>query len=353
MKNHNSEVVTIEGRRIGAEFPPYVIAEISGNHNGDINNAIDLITIAKDSGADAVKIQTYTPDTITIKSDRGEFKIKGGLWDGYTLYDLYEKAHTPWDWHETLFEHAKKIGITLFSSFSDDTAVDFLEGLGCPAYKIGSLEIVDLPLIRKAASTGKPLLISTGMSSKEEISEALEAAKSQGCVDIILLHCTSSYPSTYKEANLKRIIELQKMHNGVVGLSDHTLDNITSLVSIPFGSSVIEKHIVISKDKETVDSKFSIDPTQLKTLVNDVNKAWYSIGSSDFELTEGEGKTYKYRPSIYVIKDINKGDLIANDSIRIIRPGLGIKPKFYDKVVGMEANTDIVRGTPLSWDMIS
>ncbi|MBT4730338.1 pseudaminic acid synthase, partial [Candidatus Woesearchaeota archaeon] len=181
MKNHNSEVVTIEGRRIGVGFPPYVIAEISGNHNGDINNAIDLITIAKDSGADAVKIQTYTPDTITIKSDREEFKIEGGLWDGYTLYDLYEKAHTPWDWHETLFEHAKKIGITLFSSFSDDTAVDFLEGLGCPAYKIGSLEIVDLPLIRKAASTGKPLLISTGMSSKEEISEALEAAKSQGC----------------------------------------------------------------------------------------------------------------------------------------------------------------------------
>jgi pseudaminic acid synthase len=353
MKCHNSTKITIEGRNIGPDFPPYVIAEISGNHNGNIKNAIDLITIAKESGADAVKIQTYTPDTITMKSDREEFKIKGGLWDGYTLYDLYKKAHTPWSWHEVLFKYARKINITLFSSFSDDTAVDFLESLDCPAYKIGSSEIVDLPLIKKAASTGKPLLISTGMSSKEEIYEALEAANSQGCEDIILLHCTSSYPSTCKEANLKRITELKKMHNGVVGLSDHTLDNITSIVSIPFGSSVVEKHIVISKDKETVDSGFSIDSTQLKILVNDVNNAWNSIGSSDFKLTKGEQRSYKYRPSIYVIRDIHKGDLITSDCIRVIRPGFGIKPKFYDSVLNMKVNVDIVSGTPLSWDMIS
>jgi pseudaminic acid synthase len=350
--NNNFTIVTIEGRDIGSEFPPYVIAEISGNHNGDINNAIDLITIAKKSGADAVKIQTYTPNTITIKSDREEFKIKEGIWDGYTLYDLYEKAHTPWDWHKILFAHARKIGITLFSSFSDDTAVDFLEGFDCPAYKIGSLEIVDLPLIRKAASTGKPLLISTGMSSKEEIYEALEAAESQGCTDIILLHCTSAYPSTHKEANLKRIVELRKIHNGVVGLSDHTLDNITSLVSIPFGSSVIEKHIVISKDKKTVDSDFSIDPAQLRRLTKDVKKAWLSLGSDSFELTVKEKKVYRYRPSIYIIRNMNKGDLITKKCIRVVRPGSGLKPKHYDKVIGMKVNTDIVSGTPLSWSIV-
>ena len=351
--SNNSVSVKIEGRSIGKEFPPYVIAEISGNHNGKIGNAIDLISAAKAAGADAVKIQTYTPDTITIKSSREEFKIKGGLWDGYTLYDLYEKAHTPWEWHKTLFEHAKKIGITIFSSFSDDTAIDFLEELGCPAYKIGSSELVDLPLIRKAALTGKPLLISTGMALEEEIHEAIDAAKSNGCSEIILLHCTSSYPSIHKEANLKRIAKLQKIHNGVVGLSDHTLDNVTSLVSIPIGASVIEKHIIIAKNQDTVDSKFSIDALELETLVKDVNSAWYSLGSSKFKVTDGEQASYKYRPSIYVVKDINKGNLITDDCIRIIRPGLGIKPKFYDKVIGMEANIDIVSGTPLSWDMIS
>ena len=351
--NNKSVSVKIEGRSIGKDFPPYVIAEISGNHNGKIDNAIDLITSAKEAGADAVKIQTYTPDTITIKSERDEFKIKGGLWDGYKLYDLYEKAHTPWEWHKTLFEHAKNIGVTIFSSFSDDTAVDFLEELGCPAYKIGSAELIDLPLICKAASTGKPMLISTGMAIEEEIDEAVETARLNGCSEIILLHCTSAYPSTHKEANLKRIAELQKKFDSVVGLSDHTLDNVTSLVSIPIGASIIEKHIVLSKNEETVDSKFSIDVLELRDLIKDVNNAWLSLGLSNFKVTKGEQASYKYRPSIYVIKDLYIGDLISNDSIKIIRPGLGIKPKFYDKVIGMKVNTDIVRGTPLSWDMIS
>ena len=347
--------MNIAERGINSNTTPFIIAEMSGNHNQSIDKAFEIVDAAAKSGVHALKLQTYTADTMTLSIDSDEFCINDNdsLWSGNKLHDLYNKAHTPWDWHKPIMDRAKKLGMLCFSSPFDNTAVDFLEGLGCPAYKIGSLEIVDLPLIRKAASTGKPLLISTGMSSKEEISEALEAAKSQGCVDIILLHCTSSYPSTYKEANLKRIIELQKMHNGVVGLSDHTLDNITSLVSIPFGSSVIEKHIVYSKDKETVDSMFSIDSLQLKTLVSDVNNAWNSIGSSDFKITKGESTTYKYRPSIYTIKNINKGDLITNDCIRIIRPGLGIKPKYYDKVIGMKANVDIASGTPLSWSIIS
>jgi len=351
--NNKPVPVKIESRSIGSGFPPYVIAEISGNHNGKIDNAIKLISAAKLAGADAVKIQTYTPDTITIKSDREEFKINGGLWDGYTLYDLYEKAHTPWGWHDALFKHAKNVGITIFSSFSDSTAVDFLEELGCPAYKIGSSELIDLPLIRKAASTGKPMIISTGMALEEEIDEALEAAKSNGCSDIILLHCTSAYPSSHKEANLIRIFELQKKYNTVVGLSDHTLDNITSLVSIPIGASVIEKHIVLSKNEETVDSKFSIDVIELESLVKDVKNAWSSLGSNKFKVTDGEKASYKFRPSIYIIKDVTKGEVISNDCIRIIRPGLGIKPKFYEKIIGMVANIDIASGTPLSWDMIS
>lgn len=350
--NNTSLSIKIEGRNIGSDFPPYVIAEISGNHNGKIENAIELITAAKKAGADAIKIQTYTPDTITIKSERDEFKINGGLWDGYSLYELYKKAHTPWDWHKTLFAHAKKVGITIFSSFSDDTAVDFLEELSCPAYKIGSSELVDLPLIRKAASTGKPMLISTGMALKEEIDEAVETASINGCSEIILLHCTSAYPSTHHEANLSRISELKKIYKCVVGLSDHTLDNITSIVSIPFGSSVIEKHVVISKQTETVDSKFSIDMLELNQLVKDVNSAWNSIGSNDFKVSTGEQETHKYRPSIYVIKNIKKGDKIMHDSIKVIRPSNGLKPKFYDKVIGMVAKNDISSGTPLSWDVI-
>lgn len=344
--------IKINDREIGESFPPYVIAEISGNHNGKISNAIELISAAKSAGADAVKIQTYTPDTITIKSDRDEFIVKEGIWSGYTLYDLYEKAHTPWQWHDDLFRHAKKIGITLFSSFSDDTAIDFLEEFQCPAYKIGSCELVDLPLIRKAASTGKPLLISTGMSQKQEVLEAIEAAKSSGCSQIILLHCTSSYPSTYKEANLNRISELKTIHNGIVGLSDHTLDNITSLVSIPIGASVIEKHIVMNKEQDTVDSQFSIDVEQLTSLVRDVNNAWQSLGSNEFRVTDGERKTIQYRPSIYVVKNLKKGDLITRESISVIRPGLGLKPKYFDKVMGMHAKNDIMRGVPLSWEMI-
>ena len=351
MKN-NSTSVKIENRLIGKNYTPYVIAEISGNHNGKIENAIDLITAAKEAGADAVKIQTYTPDTITIQSEREEFIVKGGLWNGYTLYDLYEKAHTPWHWHKKLFEHANKIGITLFSSFSDETAVDFLESLDCPAYKIGSCELIDLPLIRKAALTGKPLLISTGMSTKEEVYEAIEAAEKSGCSKIILLHCTSSYPSTYKQANLNRITELQKIHNGVVGLSDHTLDSITSLVSIPLGASVIEKHIVLSKNMDTVDSKFSIDINELNVLVKDVKHAWESLGSKEFAITDGEKGGYKFRPSIYITKNVLKGELISKDCLSIIRPGLGLKPKYYDKVIGMHAKNDIISGVPLSWDMI-
>ncbi len=344
--------ININGIEIGESYPPYIVAEMSANHNGEIENAYKIIENAKISGASAVKIQTYKPDTITIKSDLEDFQIKEGLWKGKTLYDLYKWAHTPWEWHKDLFNYAKKIGITIFSSPFDSTAVDLLEDLNAPAYKIASFEIIDLPLIKYVASTKKPIIISTGMASIKEIEEAVTVCKDSGCNKIALLHCVSGYPAPPSDYNLRTINDIKSRFNLVTGISDHTLNNITSIASISLGVSIIEKHFTLNRKAGGPDDSFSLQPSELKELCESSMTAWKALGKVDYTRKSSEISNIKFRRSLYFIKNIKRGEQISQDHIKSIRPGFGIAPKYLDQVIGKIAKTDIKIGLPVTKDYI-
>lgn len=344
--------IKIDGRLIGCGAAPYVIAEMSANHNGDINVAHSIIEAAKSSGADAVKIQTYKPDTITLNSKEEDFVIKGGLWDGRTLYDLYKEAHMPWDWHKPLFDHARKVGITIFSSPFDTTAIDLLEDLGAPAYKIASFEAIDLPLIRYAASTRKPMIISTGMANQTEIAEAVEAAQSSGCSDLAVLHCVSGYPAPAEDYNLKTIQDIIKQFGLVTGLSDHTLDNTTAIASIVLGAAIIEKHFTLNRNGGGPDDSFSLEPAEMAALCHDARTAWAALGEVDYGRKSSEQGSVQFRRSLYFVRDMAAGDTITPECIRSVRPGFGMPPKHFDGLIGKIVNQDIAKNTPVRDNVI-
>ena len=342
----------INDREISKNVPPFIIAEISANHNGSLTKAKELILSAKKNGANAVKLQTYTAETMTIDSNKEDFVIKGGLWDGYTLYKLYDEAHTPIEWHKELFNYAKEIGLTIFSTPFDESAVDLLEELEVPAYKIASFELVDLPLINYIAQTKKPILMSTGMASLEEIIEAIDAAKSGGCDDLLLFHCISSYPTPVSESNLINIVEMKNKFSLEVGLSDHTLGTTAATAAVALGATAIEKHFTISREHESHDNKFSIEPKELKELVKTTYDAWSSLGSKSFTRSKFESQSKTFRRSLYFVKDMKAGDTITRKDIKRIRPGYGLSPKELENIIGKKVNRDIRFGDRVSWDKI-
>jgi N-acetylneuraminate synthase len=342
----------IDGRKIGGNCLPYIVAEMSANHNGNIENAYKIIDIAKSCGVDAVKMQTYKAETITMNIRTPEFMVEDGLWDGYNLYDLYEWAQTPWEWHKPLFDYAKRIGITIFSSPFDNTAVDFLEDLNTPAYKIASFEVIDLPLIKYVAQTGKPMIISTGMANAEEIQEAIDVAREGGCTELGLLHCVSGYPAPVGDYNLKTLVDMRQRFDLVTGLSDHTIDNTTAITSVALGASIIEKHVTLDRNSGGPDDSFSLEPDDLKELCFGVKIAWKALGKVDYGLKSSEKDNIKFRRSLYFVKDINKGDIVTEEHIRSIRPGFGIAPKNFSNILGMVVNADIKAGTAVGWNLL-
>ena len=344
--------IKIADRPIGAAYSPYVIAELSANHNGKLETALRIIEEAKKAGADAVKLQTYKPDTITLNCDREDFKIKGGLWDGRTLYDLYEEAHMPWDWHKPLFARARELGITIFSSPFDNTAIDLLEDLNAPVYKIASFEAVDLTLIKYAASTGKPMIISTGMADAEEIAEAIEAAHEGGCKELAVLHCVSGYPAPAEDYNLRTIPDMIERFGLVTGLSDHTLDNTTAVASVALGASIIEKHFTLDRNGGGPDDSFSLEPEDLAALCRNTKIAWQARGNVDYGRKASERGNAQFRRSLYVVADIAAGELLTIENIGSIRPGFGLSPKMMGSIIGKRARTNLSRGTPLTLGMI-
>jgi pseudaminic acid synthase len=350
MKKNSSEKIIISGQVIGHYHAPYIIAEMSANHNGNIENAFKIIDAAKRSGADAVKLQTYRPDTITIDSKNPEFMITKGLWSGQSLYELYEKAHMPWDWHKPLFDHAKNVGITIFSSPFDKTAIDLLENLGCPAYKIASFEIVDHALIKYAAETGKPLIISTGMASLEEITEAVSVAKGAGCNQLALLHCVSGYPASPEDYNLNTIKDLRERFDLVVGLSDHTISNVTANAAVALGASIIEKHFTLDRNGGGPDDSFSMEPSDLVDLCTTSRITQLAIGTENYEPLEAEKLSLEHRRSLYFVKDMVMGQVVSEDCVRSIRPGNGLKPKHLNSILGKRVSRDIKFGTPVNFD---
>lgn len=339
--------ITIAGRRIASDMPPYVIAELSANHNGLLDTALKIIEEAKKAGADAVKLQTYTADTITLDCDSEEFQIHGGLWDGRTLYQLYQEAHMPWEWHKPLFERAHELDITIFSSPFDNTAVDLLEDLNAPAYKIASFEAVDLPLIKYVASTGKPMIISTGMADAEEISEAIEAAREGGCKELAILHCVSGYPAPAGDYNLHTIPDMMQRFGLVTGLSDHTLDNTTAIASVVLGASIIEKHFTLDRSGGGPDDSFSLEPAELAALCRNSRTAWSALGEVNYGRKSSEQGNAQFRRSLYFVKALKAGDVITADSIRSVRPGYGASPKYYESVLNRKVKTDVKVNSPV------
>lgn len=346
----NIPSIHIAGQRIAADARPYVIAELSANHNGKLETAMKIIEEAKKAGADAVKLQTYTADTITLNCDAEEFQIHGGLWDGKTLYQLYQEAHMPWEWHKPLFEHARKLDITIFSSPFDNTAVDLLENLNAPAYKIASFEAVDLPLIQYVARTGKPMIISTGMADAEEIQEAIDAARAGGCKELAILHCVSGYPAPAEDYNLRTIPDMIERFGLVTGLSDHTLDNTTAIASVVMGASIIEKHFTLDRCGGGPDDSFSLEPAELAALCRDSKTAWAALGKVDYGRKSSEQGNVKFRRSLYFVKDLKAGDVITADAVRSVRPGLGLAPKYLEVIIGKKAKEAIKKDTPTSFD---
>lgn len=343
------------GQKIGLTERPYIIAEMSGNHNQSLEKALEIVDAAAKSGVNALKIQTYTPDTMTLNISEGEFFIedKKSLWKGKSLYELYGEAMTPWEWHAPIMERCNKHGIDFFSSPFDSTAVDFLEKLNVKFYKIASFELNDIPLIKKVAQTGKPMIMSTGMATISEIYDAVETAKKNGCKDIVLLKCTSAYPADPKEANLKTIRSLREIFGVEVGLSDHTMGIAVPIASIAMGATVIEKHFTIRRSDGGVDSAFSMEPQEFSQMIEEVNRAKDAIGDVHFGLTEAEKRSRVFRRSIYISEDIKKGEKFTSNNLRVIRPGLGLEPKFLDQVLGHMAKDDFKKGTPLSWDKLN
>ena len=340
------------GRRIGAGAPPFVIAELSANHNGSLDAALRLIDAAKAAGASAVKIQTYRADTITLNSDKPEFRITSGPWAGRTLHELYDWAHTPWEWHRSLFEHASSIGLTIFSSPFDCTAVDLLESLGAPAYKIASFEAIDLPLIRYVAATGKPMIISTGLADGDEIGEAVEAARSAGCTQLALLHCVSGYPAPAADYNLRTIPDMIARWGHPVGLSDHTLGNATAVASVALGASLIEKHFTLDRSRGGPDDSFSLEPAELAALCRDSRTAWESLGRIDYSRKPSEAGNLQFRRSLYFVKTLKAGETIDADAVRSVRPGHGLAPKHLEEVIGRSVAGDVDYGTPVTWESL-
>ncbi len=342
--------VTINGREIGPMHPPYVIAELSANHNGSLDRALQTIETAWRCGASAIKLQTYTADTLTIDCDEPDFKIQGGLWDGYKLYDLYQWAHTPYEWHQAMFDHARKLGITVFSTPFDETAVDLLESLNAPAYKIASFELVDLSLIRYVARTGKPMIMSTGMASETEIAEAVDAARESGCRDLVLLHCISSYPAPMEQANLRRMPLLARHFATIPGLSDHTMGTTAAVAAVALGACVIEKHFTLSRKDKGPDSEFSLEPDELQRLCQDALAAWQALGSESFGSQSAETASRMFRRSIYFVRDLPAGSEITATDIRRIRPGMGLPPKHFESLLGRRLKVAVTRGTATCWD---
>jgi len=349
-----STYIQIGNRQIGPGCPVYAVAEMSANHNQDFDQAVKILHAAKEAGADAVKLQTYTPDTMTIRSDKEYFRIgKGTLWEGKTLYQLYKEAYTPWEWQLKLKEIADEIGIDLFSTAFDPTAVDFLEEMGVPVHKVASFEIVDIPLIEKMASTGKPLIISTGMATLSEIEEAVQAARKAGTTEIALLKCTSAYPAPPEEMNLRTIPHLAEAFGVPVGLSDHTLGIAVPVAAVALGACIVEKHFTLSRDIPGPDSAFSLEPQEFKAMVEAIRVAEKALGKVSYEVGEREAASRVFRRSLFVVKDMKAGEVFTHENVRSIRPGYGLPPKFLKEVLGRRAACDIKAGTPLEWRMIS
>lgn len=351
----NNVEIKIGGRSIGSTHQPFVIAEMSGNHNQSLERALEIVDAAAKAGAHAIKIQTYTPDTMTLDLDEREFHIgdPNSLWSGTSLYKLYGQAYTPWEWHKPIFDHAKSLGLIAFSSPFDSTAVDFLESLDVPCYKIASFENADIPLIRRVAATGKPLIISTGMATIAELDESVTAAREAGCKDLILLKCTSTYPATASNTNILTIPHMQGLFKCQVGLSDHTMGVGVSVASVALGATVIEKHFTLDRADGGVDSTFSMEPAEMQQLVLETERAWQALGEISYGPIAAEQKSIQFRRSLYVVKDIRAGELVTSENVRAIRPGFGIAPKYLELVVGKKINQDVKRGTAFSWSLLA
>jgi pseudaminic acid synthase len=344
--------ISIAGRRIGAGHLPYVVAELSANHGGSLARALSVMEAAKAGGADAVKLQTYTANTMTIDHDGPDFRINGGLWDRRRLYDLYEEAHTPWEWHGELFAKGRELGITVFSSPFDDSAVDLLERLDAPAYKIASFELIDLPLIRRVAMTGKPVILSTGMASPQEIAESVETFRAAGGRDVLLLHCVSAYPTLAEQSNLRRIPNLVEEFECPVGLSDHSLGVEVAITSVALGACLIEKHFTLRRADGGPDSAFSLEPEELAALTQGVRAAFAALGTGAPIRSEVEKQSLAFRRSIYVVRDIAEGEPFTGENLRVIRPGYGLAPKHLPEIIGKRARKQLARGTRLTWDAV-
>lgn len=342
----------IDGRDISTNDAPFIVAELSGNHGGEITQALKMIKAAKDAGASAVKIQTYSADSMTIDHDGPEFRLNSGLWKGKTLYELYSEAHTPWEWLPELFEFALRIGIVLFSSPFDKYAVDVLESLGCPAYKIASFELVDIPLVERVAQTGKPMIMSTGMATLQEIHEAVSTARSAGATEIALLHCTSAYPAPYSACHLRNLPALREEFKLPVGLSDHTQGIVAPVAAVALGASIIEKHFILSRAEGGVDASFSLEPQEFQHMVSACNHAWEALGDVGSGIKAGEESSHIYRRSLYVVEDIKKGEVFTASNMRSIRPGLGLHTRYYEEILGKRCQKDASRGTPMEWGLV-
>ena len=346
--------IKIASRVIGQNYAPFVIAEMSGNHNQSLERALEIVEVAAKTGVHALKIQTYTPDTMTIDLDEREFRISDpkSLWAGTSLYKLYGEAYTPWEWHKPIFDRARELGLIAFSTPFDDTAVDFLEGLNMPCYKIASFENTDLPLIRRVAATGKPLIISTGMATKDELGEAVSAAREAGCKDLILLKCTSTYPATAANTNILTIPHMRELFGCEVGLSDHTMGVGVSVASVALGATVIEKHFTLNRTDGGVDSSFSMEPAEMTQLVLETERAWQALGQVSYGPTEAEKKSMQFRRSLYVVQNLKSGDVLTRENVRAIRPGLGLSPKYLEQILGKAVKQDVRRGTALEWSLL-
>ncbi|MCO1603814.1 pseudaminic acid synthase [Desulfosporosinus nitroreducens] len=342
------------GRRIGKGYKPFIIAEMSGNHNQDLERALAIVDAAAKAGANALKLQTYTADTMTLDIDKGAFHIEDpeSLWQGNSLYKLYQQAYTPWEWHKPIFDRCKELGVIGFSTPFDATAVDFLESLDVPCYKIASFENTDLPLIRKVASTGNPMIISAGMATVAELDETVRAARESGCRDVILLKCTSTYPATSDNTNILTIPHMRELFECEVGLSDHTMGLGVAVASVALGATIIEKHFTLSRADGGVDSAFSMEPAEMGQLVKETERAWQALGRVAYGATEKEKASLKYRRSLYIVEDMKAGDTLTHDNLKAIRPGLGLPTKYLDVLIGKQLNQDVSKGTPASWDIV-
>jgi pseudaminic acid synthase len=346
--------VTIAGRAVGINQPPFVIAEMSGNHNQSLDRALEIVEAAATAGAHGLKIQTYTADTMTIDVSEGEFFISDdkSLWKGRSLYNLYQEAYTPWEWHKPIFDRARKLGLIAFSTPFDESAVDFLESLDVPCYKIASFENTDVCLIRKAAQTGKPLIVSTGMATLAELDESVRAAREAGCTQLMLLKCTSAYPASATQANIRTLPHLRELFKCEVGLSDHTDGIGVAVASVALGATMIEKHFILRRSDGGVDSAFSLEPEEMRSLVIESERAWQALGAVRYGTTDAERKSLVYRRSLYIVKDLEAGEVLSSENVRAIRPGQGLAPKFYDVVLGKRVGRAVKKGTPVSWDLL-